>query len=105
MQTHAMPVDAEQPNVTIDIGGASMHLRASEIQSVIHGLGSGSPDSVVASLLAALPGDRAVLWELAMRHLGRGKAATTAAAEIGVDELRARPLLASFMRTAAVPAT
>jgi hypothetical protein len=53
--------------------------------------------SVVEAVRRLDPGDRAPLWELAVRHYARRKPLEQAAGEIGMDGMRARALLALFL--------
>jgi hypothetical protein len=94
----------------ISLEGYVMHLRPSEVASVIAGMGEFDASEegnllTLAAALRALPiNDRAPLWELAVRHYGRHKPLEQAAGEIGMDTLRARALLDAFSQAiAAVP--
>jgi hypothetical protein len=77
-----------------------MELRPSEVKAVASGMRGTASQRSLSSLAAAvrsLPtGDRAPLWELAVRHYARGKSVEQAAAEIGMDPKHAQALLAGF---------
>src|SRR5947209_902830 len=104
-----MNAEPETLRVPLD-GNVAMRLAPSELESVVAGLGEfdASPTGNVLTLVAALrslpPGDRAGLWELAVRRFGRHKPLEQAAGEIGMDTTRARALLAAFTQAlASVP--
>lgn len=85
-------------------GGAVMHLRPSEVASVARGLAASggvaegaTPVAVAAALSTLDERDRAPAWELAVRHLARGKPLVVAAAEIGMDSVRAEALKARLV--------
>jgi hypothetical protein len=84
-----------------------MQLRRTELELVAAGLGeldsSEEGDLVtLASALERLPsGDRAAVWELAVRRFGRHKPLAQAAGEIGLDEVHARGLIARFSQSLA----
>jgi hypothetical protein len=98
-------LDPEALRVPFD--GFVMQLRRGELESVAAGLGEfDSSDEgnllTLAAALRSLPSrDRAPLWELAVRRYGRGKPLEQAAAEIGMDAIRARALLDEFSRALA----
>jgi len=86
----------------VPLNGHTMKLRRSELDSVAAGLGEfdTSEEGNLITLAEAVkrmpPRDRAPLWELAMRRYGRHKPLELAAAEIGMDAIRARELLEVF---------
>ena len=96
-----MNVDPELLRVPLD-GTNTMRFRPAEVEQVAAGLGEfdSSARGNVVTLAAAVrelpPSDRAPLWELAVRRLGRHKPIEQAAGEIGMDVVRARELLAAF---------
>lgn len=105
----SMNVDPELLRVPLDATN-TMRLRPSEVESVAAGLGEfdasarGNVLTLAAAVRALPPNDRAPLWELAVRRLGRRKPLEQAAGEIGMDLVRARELLAAFERAlASVP--
>jgi hypothetical protein len=88
----------------VPLGGYVMHLRRSELESVAAGLGEFDASEegnllTLAEALRRLPtGDRAPLWELAIRRYGRHKLPGQAAGEIGMDPIHAGALLEAFSR-------
>lgn len=101
-----MNTERELTRVPLD-GGFAMQLRPGELESVAAGLGkfdtSARADAVaLAAAVGAMPSsDRAPLWELAVRHYGRGKPLAQAAAEIGMDRVRGEALLETFSQALA----
>jgi hypothetical protein len=90
--------------------GAMMSLRLTELELVLRGLGefdsSETGDRLtIARALERLPArDRAPAWELAVRRFGRHKSPAQAAADAGIDEVRAVELLDAFSASlSAVP--
>jgi hypothetical protein len=96
-----MSHDSDKFRIALD-GNYVMRLRPSELESVAAGLGEfdassrGNALTLAAAVGSLPPSDRAPLWELAVRRLGRHKALEQAAGEIGMDEVRGRDLLAAF---------
>jgi hypothetical protein len=97
-------VSTPQPEIlTIPLNGYGMHVRPSELDSVVAGLGEfdTSRDDDRVTLVAALRAlpviDRAPTWELVIRRYGRRKPLTRASSEIGMDLLHAEELLARFL--------
>ena len=81
----------------VPLEGFVMHLRPSELESVASGVDRGADGVRLARALGSLPtSDRAPAWELLIRHYGRGKPLEQAAAEIGMDAIRARALVEAF---------
>src|SRR5690349_4421391 len=93
--------ESEQLRIPLD-NNVAMRLRPSELDSVAAGLGEfdaspmGNALTIAAAVGSLPPGDRAPLWELAVRRLGRHKPLEQAAGEIGMDVVRGRELLAAF---------
>jgi hypothetical protein len=103
-----VPVD--KTAFRVPLNGLAMHLRPSELESVVAGLGeldSSEQGDLITVLEAVrrLPvNDRAPVWELAVRRYGRHKPLAQAAGEIGMDLIVARELLERFAHNlAAVP--
>ena len=88
----------------VPLDGYVMHLRRSELELVAAGASELDASAegdllILAHAVCQLPtAERAPTWELALRSLGRGKAAPQAAGEIGLDEIVARALLERFSR-------
>lgn len=102
------PVDSDR-DVVLD--GVTMHLRQSELDAVIAGLGAVDASAeghtlTLAAALRALPAtDRAPTWELMMRRYARRTPLAAAAGQIGMDSVHAQRLLDALDRAlAAVPA-
>jgi hypothetical protein len=94
----------------VPFDGFTMQLGRSELESVAAGLGEfdASEEGNLITLAEALrripASDRAPLWELAVRRYGRHKPLERAAAEIGMDRVRAAALLERFSEAlASVP--
>ena len=88
-----------------------MQLQPSELSAVASGLPPTADlrdprmlEAVAAAVGALPPSDRAPLWELAVRHYARRRSVGQAAAEIGMDPLRARDLLDAFTQALRSPA-
>lgn len=87
---------------TVALNGYAMHLRPSELDAVAAGLAEVYPSwasdpRALAATLAALPmNDRAATWELSIRRFAGRKPIPEAAAEIGMDAVRAEQLIARF---------
>ena len=92
-----MPGDESEYKV--DLGGYFMQLRRNELQAVAAGLGTfdSSAEGDLLTLVEALGempiGQRAPVWELAVRRFGQHKSLERAAGEIGLDAVRARAML------------
>jgi len=92
----------------VPIDAFTMQLQPSELRAVASGLPPTSDprmlEAVAAAVRALPPRDRAPLWELAVRHYARRRSVGQAAAEIGMDPLRARDLLDAFTQALRSPA-
>jgi hypothetical protein len=102
------PDDAEAFAVPLD--AYVMRPRRSELELVASGLGQfdaseeGNLRTLVDALRAMPAGDRAPVWELAVRRFGRHVPLKQAAGQIGMDALHARELIEQFTRLiASVP--
>ena len=104
-------MNAEPASLRVPLdGGFVMQLRPSEVEAVARGLGefdasaAGNALTLAAAVRSLPPSDRAPLWELAVRRYARHKPLEQAAAEIGMDAVRGRALLAALGQAlAAVP--
>jgi hypothetical protein len=91
-----MTVESESLRVPLD--NFVMQLRPSELESVAAGCGGSDPVRLAQALRTLPTSDRAPAWELFIRHFGRRKPLEQAAAEIGMDALRARALVETYSR-------
>ncbi|MBV9353942.1 MAG: hypothetical protein JO023_00300 [Chloroflexi bacterium] len=93
----------EDPAFEVPLNGYTMLLRRVELDPVATGVEAlaGRRIANTAELARALRqvpvADRAPTWELTVRHFGRRTPLTLAAAQIGLDELRAPVLIDAYL--------
>ena len=93
------PVSPDPEALRVPLDTFVMQLRPSELEGVASGIADhlvAGQDALAAAVRALPTGDRAPLWELAVRHYARRKPVDQAAAEIGMDPIHARALLEAF---------
>jgi hypothetical protein len=105
----AMPETIETTAAPLPLDGYTMHLQPSEVALVTEGMAdldwfNDADPRALPDALQRLPSiDRAPVWEVSVRHFGRRKPLSQAAAEIGMDALHARDLLARLAEALDVP--
>ena len=93
----------DNPAFEVSLNGFTMQLRRVEVDPVAAGLEAlagrrvaNTADLAVALRRLPVP-DRAPTWELTVRQFGRRTPLALAAAQIGLDELRAPGLIDAYL--------